>query len=115
MKTALKITCEFVEVQVERPATEVGKLLFKPADMESVYNLGGKIIDSTLREKVQSGNVIVINRATPLVRSQDNYNFLPEHGTTMPLVSKYDSERESGDTALIKPEVTEQRLTEAKQ
>lgn len=32
--------------------------------METVYDLGGKMIDSILKEKVQSGDVITIDKAT---------------------------------------------------
>ena len=59
-----------VEVQTERPATgvgtKVGKLLLKTTEMETVYDLGGKMIDSILKEKVQSGDVITIDKATGL-------------------------------------------------
>ncbi|KAK9754070.1 TIP49 P-loop domain [Popillia japonica] len=59
---------EVVEVQIERPAaaegTKVGKLILKTTDMETVYDLGGKMIDSILKEKVQSGDVITIDKAT---------------------------------------------------
>nr|XP_022904859.1 ruvB-like 2 [Onthophagus taurus] len=59
---------EVIEVQIERPATgegtKVGKLILKTTDMETVYDLGGKMIDSILKEKVQSGDVITIDKAT---------------------------------------------------
>ncbi|CAH1132760.1 unnamed protein product [Ceutorhynchus assimilis] len=59
---------EVVEVQIERPATgmgtKVGKLILKTTDMETVYDLGGKMIESVLKEKVQSGDVIFIDKAT---------------------------------------------------
>ncbi|CAH1112655.1 unnamed protein product [Psylliodes chrysocephalus] len=59
---------EVVEVSIDRPATgvgtKVGKLILKTTDMETVYDLGGKMIDSILKEKVQSGDVITIDKAT---------------------------------------------------
>lgn len=59
---------EVVEIQIERPAsgmgTKVGKLILKTTDMETIYDLGGKMIDSILKEKVQSGDVITIDKAT---------------------------------------------------
>lgn len=59
---------EVVEVQIERPASgegnKVGKLILKTTDMETVYDLGGKMIDSILKEKIQSGDVITIDKAT---------------------------------------------------
>lgn len=55
-------------MQIERPATgtgtKIGKLILKTTDMETVYDLGGKMIDSILKEKVQSGDVITIDKAT---------------------------------------------------
>lgn len=42
----------------------MGKLILKSTDMETVYDLGGKMIDSILKEKVQSGDVITIDKAT---------------------------------------------------
>ncbi|CAH1138853.1 unnamed protein product [Phyllotreta striolata] len=59
---------EVVDLSIERPATgvgtKVGKLILKTTDMETVYDLGGKMIDSILKEKVQSGDVITIDKAT---------------------------------------------------
>lgn len=61
---------EVVEIQVDRPATglgsKVGKLILKTTDMETIYDLGGKMIDSIVKEKVQSGDVITIDKATGL-------------------------------------------------
>eukprot|EP01104_Vermistella_antarctica_P000526 TRINITY_DN10683_c0_g1_i1.p1 TRINITY_DN10683_c0_g1~~TRINITY_DN10683_c0_g1_i1.p1 ORF type:complete len:475 (-),score=132.48 TRINITY_DN10683_c0_g1_i1:97-1521(-) len=59
---------EVVEIQVERPATgtgvKTGKLTMKTTDMETVYDLGQKMIDSLTKEKVSSGDVITIDKAT---------------------------------------------------
>lgn len=45
-----------MEVQVERPATGVGaksgKLTLKTTDMETIYDLGTKMIDALVKEKV---------------------------------------------------------------
>lgn len=50
---------EVVEVQIDRPATgsgtKVGKLTLKTTDMETIYDLGQKMIDSLIKEKVSSG------------------------------------------------------------
>jgi hypothetical protein len=71
---------EVVEVQIERPATgvgtKVGKLILKTTEMETVYDLGGKMIDSILKEKVQSGDVITIDKATGLDRLPLDFPFL---------------------------------------
>lgn len=47
---------EVVEIQVDRPATgvgtKVGKLTLKTTEMETIYDLGNKMIDSLMKEKV---------------------------------------------------------------
>jgi len=59
---------EVVEIQIERPATgpgtKTGKLTLKTTDMETIYDLGQKMIDSLTKEKVTSGDVISIDKAT---------------------------------------------------
>lgn len=59
---------EVVEVVVERPAggggARVGRLTLKTTDMETNYDMGTKMIDSLLKEKVQAGDVITIDKAT---------------------------------------------------
>lgn len=59
---------EVVEVQVDRPATgvgtKVGKLTLKTTEMETIYDLGGKMIECIMKEKVQAGDVITIDKAT---------------------------------------------------
>ncbi|KAG6463835.1 hypothetical protein O3G_MSEX014094 [Manduca sexta] len=59
---------EVVEVVVERAAggggARVGKLTLKTTDMETNYDMGAKMIDSLLKEKVQAGDVITIDKAT---------------------------------------------------
>lgn len=83
---------EVVEIQVDRPATgvgvKVGKLTLKTTEMETIYELGNKMIDCLMKEKVgistriylptcitycsaetyysqvQAGDVITIDKAT---------------------------------------------------
>jgi RuvB-like protein 2 len=59
---------EVVEIQVDRPATgvgaKVGKLTLKTTEMETVYDLGNKMIESLMKEKVQAGDVVTIDKAT---------------------------------------------------
>lgn len=59
---------EVVEIQVDRPAdgtgAKVGKLTLKTTEMETVYDLGQKMIDSLTSEKVQAGDIITIDKAT---------------------------------------------------
>merc|ERR1711967_113699 len=59
---------EVVEIQIDRPASgsgaKVGKLTPKTTDMETIYDLGAKMIDALQEEKVTSGDVITIDKAT---------------------------------------------------
>ncbi|XP_065210379.1 ruvB-like 2 [Planococcus citri] len=59
---------EVVEIQVERPATgvgtKIGKLTLKSTDMETIYDLGNKMIEALMKERVQAGDVITIDKAT---------------------------------------------------
>ncbi|KAL8617541.1 RuvB-like 2 [Nucella lapillus] len=59
---------EVVEVQIDRPATgtgaKVGKLTLKTTEMETIYDLGQKMIESLTKEKVQAGDIITIDKAS---------------------------------------------------
>lgn len=59
---------EVVEIQVERPASgsggKTGKLTLKSTEMETMYDLGSKMIESLTKEKIQTGDVITIDKAT---------------------------------------------------
>ncbi|CAH1257114.1 ruvB-like 2 [Branchiostoma lanceolatum] len=59
---------EVVEVQIDRPATgtgaKVGKLTLKTTEMETIYDLGTKMIESLTKEKVSAGDIITIDKAT---------------------------------------------------
>uniref|UniRef100_T1JDV2 Histone-lysine N-methyltransferase Suv4-20 n=1 Tax=Strigamia maritima TaxID=126957 RepID=T1JDV2_STRMM len=59
---------EVVEIQMDRPATgtgaKVGKLTLKTTEMETLYDLGAKMIESLTKEKVQAGDIITIDKAT---------------------------------------------------
>lgn len=59
---------EVVEIQIDRPATgtgaKVGKLTLKTTEMETIYDLGQKMIESLTSEKVQAGDIITIDKAT---------------------------------------------------
>lgn len=41
-----------------------GKLTMKTTEMETIYDLGTKMIDSLIKEKVQAGDVISIDKAS---------------------------------------------------
>ena len=59
---------EVVEIQVERSADgtgdKVGKLILKTTDIDSMYELGAKMIDALTKEKVQAGDVISIDKSS---------------------------------------------------
>lgn len=60
---------EVVEVQIDRPAvagaaSKTGKLTLKTTEMETVYDLGAKMIEALTKDKVQSGDVIAIDKAS---------------------------------------------------
>ncbi|ESO97962.1 hypothetical protein LOTGIDRAFT_203071 [Lottia gigantea] len=59
---------EVVEIQIDRPATgtgaKVGKLTLKTTEMETIYDLGQKMIESLTKDKVQAGDIITIDKAS---------------------------------------------------
>uniref|UniRef100_A0A915MAB6 RuvB-like helicase n=1 Tax=Meloidogyne javanica TaxID=6303 RepID=A0A915MAB6_MELJA len=59
---------EVVQVEIDRPATgvgpKVGKLTLKTTDMEAIYDIGNKMTESLIKERVTSGDVIQIDKAT---------------------------------------------------
>lgn len=59
---------EVVEIQIDRPATstgaKIGKLTLKTTEMETVYDLGTKMIEALTKEKVQAGDIITIDKAS---------------------------------------------------
>ncbi|KAF2491715.1 TIP49-domain-containing protein [Lophium mytilinum] len=58
---------EVVEIQIDRSVTggnKQGKLTVKTTDMETVYDMGTKMIDSMTKEKVMAGDVISIDKAS---------------------------------------------------
>ncbi|CAG0892361.1 unnamed protein product [Cyprideis torosa] len=59
---------EVVEVQVDRPATgmgaRIGKLHLRSTEMETTYDLGNKMIEAVMKEKIQAGDVVAIDKAS---------------------------------------------------
>lgn len=58
---------EVVEIQIDRSITgghKQGKLTIKTTDMETVYELGNKMIEGLTKEKVLAGDVISIDKAS---------------------------------------------------
>ncbi|XP_062151066.1 uncharacterized protein LOC133859613 [Alnus glutinosa] len=57
---------EVVEIQIDhlviaRAASKIDKLTLKSTEMETVYDLGAKMIEALGKEKVQSGDVVAID------------------------------------------------------
>ncbi|CAJ0914137.1 10047_t:CDS:10 [Entrophospora sp. SA101] len=58
---------EVVEIQVDTSITggiKTGKLTLKTTDMETVYELGHKMIDSLNKEKIMAGDVVALDKAS---------------------------------------------------
>jgi len=59
---------EVVEIQVDRSATgtaaKTGKLTLKTTDMETIYDLGNKMIEALNKEKIMAGDVVTIDKAS---------------------------------------------------
>ncbi|GBG30867.1 RuvB-like helicase 2 [Hondaea fermentalgiana] len=60
---------EVVEIEMDQPAAGgasemTGKLTLKSTEMETVYDLGTKMIESLNKEKVSAGDVITIDKAS---------------------------------------------------
>jgi RuvB-like protein 2 len=60
------IEAEVVEIQIDRlaiagAASKTGKLTLKSTEMETVYDLGAKMIEALGKDKVQSGDVVAID------------------------------------------------------
>jgi RuvB-like protein 2 len=60
---------EVVELLIDRPAAggagvKQGKITMKTTDMETMYELGQKMIDSLAKQKVTAGDVVSIDRGT---------------------------------------------------
>lgn len=59
---------EVVEIQIDRPASgtgqKMGKVTIKTTDMETNYDLGNKIIECFMKEKIQAGDIIMIDKAS---------------------------------------------------
>ncbi|XP_076024846.1 ruvB-like 2 [Genypterus blacodes] len=57
---------QVVALKLDRPGSgaKVGKLTLKTNEMETVYDLGKNMIDSLCKQKIRSGDVITIDKAT---------------------------------------------------
>jgi RuvB-like protein 2 len=58
---------EVVEIQIDQStlsASKSGKITMKTTDMETVYELGHKMIDALVKEKIKSKDIITIDKGT---------------------------------------------------
>lgn len=59
---------EVVELEIDRPATgkvsKMGKLTMKTTEMETVYDLGTKMIEALQKAKVTAGDIVTIDKAS---------------------------------------------------
>ena len=53
-----------IEIEKSQAQEQIGRLTLKTTDMESVYDLGRKMIESIQKEKVTAGDVITIDKAS---------------------------------------------------
>jgi RuvB-like protein 2 len=69
MEETEMIEGEVVEIQVDSPAAgaageKTGRLTLRTTEMETVYDLGAKMIESLTSEKVSAGDVITIDKGS---------------------------------------------------
>jgi RuvB-like protein 2 len=58
---------EVVEIEIDQAATtgeKRGKLTLKTTEMETIYDLGHKMIESLTKEKVTAGDIVTIDKAS---------------------------------------------------
>jgi len=59
---------EVVEVEIERPANgqaaTFGKMTLKTTEMETMYDLGQKMIETIQKENIQAGDIITIDKSS---------------------------------------------------
>lgn len=58
---------EVVEIQIDKSltgGTKMGKLTLKTTDMETIYDMGSKMVDAMSKERVIAGDVISIDKAS---------------------------------------------------
>jgi RuvB-like protein 2 len=53
-----------IEIEKSQAQEQIGRLTLKTTDMESVYDLGRKMIESIQKEKITAGDVITIDKAS---------------------------------------------------
>ncbi|KAL3097999.1 hypothetical protein niasHT_027544 [Heterodera trifolii] len=69
IKEETEVLCgEVVQLEIDRPQSgagpRVGKLTLKTTDMEAIYDIGNKMTESVIKERITAGDVIQIDKAT---------------------------------------------------
>jgi RuvB-like protein 2 len=64
---------EVVQIEIDKPATTggaraAGKLTIKTTDMETIYDLGARMVGQISRDKITAGDVVCIDKASGHVR-----------------------------------------------
>lgn len=65
--TGVRVLIEFevlFDVDFKKQATKTGKLTIKTTDMETIYDLGNKMIDALSKEKILAGDVVAIDKTS---------------------------------------------------
>ena len=55
---------EVLEIEIDKSSTKTGKITLKTTEMEAMYDLGAKMIDGILKEKISPGDIITIDKAS---------------------------------------------------
>ena len=60
--------CKVVEIEIDRPedgsVAKFGKLTLKTTEMETIYDLGTKMIETIQKEKITAGDVVTIDKSS---------------------------------------------------
>uniref|UniRef100_A0AC34RRR2 RuvB-like helicase n=1 Tax=Panagrolaimus sp. JU765 TaxID=591449 RepID=A0AC34RRR2_9BILA len=69
---------EVVMVETERPATGIGKrtgkITLKTTDMEAIFDVGSKMVESIIKERITTGDVIRIDRSNGIIEKLGRSN-----------------------------------------
>jgi RuvB-like protein 2 len=58
---------EVVEIEIDKSVSsgaKTGKITLKTTEMETIYDLGAKMIESISKEKIMAGDIITIDKAS---------------------------------------------------
>ena len=86
---------DVVEVQVDEPAPgsageKVGRITLRTTEMETVYDLGAKMIEALTKEKCSAGDVITIDKASGKITKLRKECPSPECGVGVFMAKHYD-------------------------